>query len=413
MRKSNIGVLTTVLAVLLIVGVNPGVCSDRVVPIGASFNMTGSYKNVEACMGFKNYLEYVNDQGGVDGIKTTLLWTDDAGETSRGLAMYRRAKDAKCLAFFVSSTGLGMALKKKAAKDHIPLISMVVTDFLLESPPQMLYNMHASFCTQASTMLGYIEKTWDKKAKGREPKIGFLVWENPIGKAPVPYCQKFARDRGWGVGPTLTFGPTTLVFKSQLKALHSAGCDYVLTFFAGAQSLPITQENFRQGFNKDMVMFFPNAVYTTASVLKTLDPEQTDGTLLVNTFVMPDEDQPAVGLVKSIMEKYRGTVIKEPTRWDDYCFGIQYGMILEEAIKRAVAKVGPDKLDGNAFKKYGLDTISDLDTKGLSMGVSFTDYENDRVACKGARILKMQNKVPVRVTPWTKFTYKGGEYKGK
>ena len=410
-RKKKI--LLVALSILVMGMFVPGASGEKVVQLGASFNMTGLYQGVEMCMGYKNYFEYVNDQGGINGVKTNLIWTDDAGETSRCLALYRRAKDAGCLAFYVSTTGQGMALKKRAAKDNIALVSQVVTDVLLETPPQWLYCMHASFCTQSNTSLSYIEKTWDKAAKGRAPKIGFLVWENPLGKAPVPYCQKFARDRGWSVGPMLTFGVTTLVFKSQLKALHDAGCDYVLAFFAGSQILPITQENHRQGYNKKMTMVYPDSVFPFWAVIEKLDHKQTDGILFVNAFALPDEDVPAVPLVRSIMEKYRGALTKHPNQWDQYCFGIQYGMIVTEAIKRAIAKVGFEKLDAKAFKNHGLDTISDLDTKGLSMGVSFTDYKFDRVACKGARMVEFRSGKPVIISPWMKSTYKGGEFKGK
>lgn len=413
MRRGTFRFILAIMAFVFLLIPVTGSSADKTIQLGASFNMTGHYENTEMCMGYKNYLEYINDQGGISGLKTNLMWTDDAGETNRGLAMYRRAKDAEALCFFVSTTGLGMALKKRAAKDGIPLVSMVVTDMVLETPPQWLYNMHATFCTQANTALTYIEKTWDKAAKGRLPKIGFLVWENPIGTAPIPYCQKFALDRGWGVGPTLTFGFTTLVFKSQLKALNDAKCDYVFSFFSGSQLLPITQENFRLGSNKDMIMVYPDAVYPMWGVIEPLDRNQTDGILFVNVMCMPDEDVPGVPFVRSLMEKYRGAVVKTSGEWDQYCYGVQYGIIVTEAIKRAIAAVGPDKLTGEAFKKFGLDTISDLDTKGVTMGVSFTDYEFDRVACKGARILKMENRKPVPVTPWMKFTYKGGEYKGK
>ena len=82
-------------------------------------------------------------------------------------------------------------------------------------------------------------------------------------------------------------------------------------------------------------------------------------------------------------------------------------MELEGALKSAVAKVGYEKLNGQAMKE-ALETL-ELDVP-FSMGVSFAVYQGDRVAQKGFRMIEIQNNNPTPIIDFTPWYYVAQSY---
>jgi hypothetical protein len=71
---------------------------------------------------------------------------------------------------------------------------------------------------------------------------------------------------------------------------------------------------------------------------------------------------------------------------DMYINGLLSGMIIVEAIKLSLDEVPPDKLTGEALKKYGLDRIRNFDAMGLTPPFSY--YQGDLDSHIGQRQVK-------------------------
>ena len=147
--------------------------------------------------------------------------------------------------------------------------------------------------------------------------------------------------------------------------------------------------------------------FTLVDAILTLPPEVTEGALFATLFLLREEGGAGVEFVEGLMQKYQGKVYDTYGNWDDYCYGVQFAMELEGALKSAVAKVGYEKLNGQAMKE-ALETL-ELDVP-FSMGVSFADYQGDRVAQKGFRMIEIQNNKPTPIIDFTPWYYVAQSY---
>ena len=71
-------VLALVLAVVASSCAAPQASPEKEIPVGNRFTLTGPIAStaVPACYGFADYMNLVNERGGIDGVKINVLWRD-------------------------------------------------------------------------------------------------------------------------------------------------------------------------------------------------------------------------------------------------------------------------------------------------------------------------------------------------
>ena len=111
------------------------------------------------------------------------------------------------------------------------------------------------------------------------------------------------------------------------------------------------------------------------------------------------KDVPMMKTAEEIFNKYKGA----PCIGVNYMCGILNGMVIEEALGRALDKVGYENLTPEAVFE-ALTTIDKLDTGGLSGPISFTDGgPGDRYGMSQVIILEVAETEPlemVDVSDW-------------
>lgn len=128
-----------------------------------------------------------------------------------------------------------------------------------------------------------------------------------------------------------------------------------------------------------------------------------NGNLVVMAFVNKEESTPGAKLMIDLQKKYNKGVVNWG-RWEEYAWGFHTVYVTLAAIEKALQKIPGNKLTGADVKKYGLDTLN-IDTQGLSMGASYTDYPGKRNATIGAKLYEMRDAKLVPKTDWIKFVY--------
>src|SRR3712207_5373463 len=108
------------------VGGGPGAKDSGPIKIGAICDLTGATSDVGVpyCNGEKDYVEFINGQGGVKGRQVQLIADDYAYQVPRAEELYNRlVNQERVVAVMAWGTGDTEALRPKVTQDKIPFLS--------------------------------------------------------------------------------------------------------------------------------------------------------------------------------------------------------------------------------------------------------------------------------------------------
>ena len=87
---------------------------------------------------------------------------------------------------------------------------------------------------------------------------------------------------------------------------------------------------------------------------------------------------------------------------DMYINGILSGMVIAEGVRLALEKVPPDKLNGEAIKKYGFDRINGFTGMGLTKSITY--LPDDHIGPKQVRYWVVRNGYVEPISDWMPTT---------
>ena len=387
---------------------NLNAAPDVVVKIGAAFDITGPYSDLGMLRAYEDCVKWTNEQGGFKDVngktcKIKLVWQDCASDIPKGMAAYKDFKAKGCVVQYYSSTGQNFALKKRAKKDKVPLVSQLVSNIVFEGEDSWVYSQ-AGQREGAIQALDALKTVLTKLYKKDKPaKIGFLGWNNLVGEDYVPYAKAYAKLLGFEIGPEEYFSPKALDVTPQLRKLADAKCDFVFLSLAGGQEAMIVKNQYDLGLKKDFRFIVLGPSVVAWATIRHMDAKYYNGNLIQSTFATQDDDSEGAKLMINLQKKYH----KGEIMWDlfeDYAWGFHGAYVTVKAIELALKTVPGDKLTGADVKKYGLDKL-DINTIGLSMGASYANYPGDKNATIGGRLFEERDGKMVPLTDWIGNSY--------
>lgn len=212
--------LFTLLVTVLILSACGGDDEEKgEIHIGALYDQTGPTSDVgqDYALGVQEAIDYVNDQGGING-KTIVLHGYDYGyDQSRAATLYAQMKDQdKVIAILGWGTGDTEALRASVADDEMPYVSASYSAHLTD-PSVARYNLFNSsdYSTNARAALtAWFDEIWMKDARfqsrrdaGEKPRlINFYALEHPYASAPIQALKEHAEMLGFEIGPDQNVG---------------------------------------------------------------------------------------------------------------------------------------------------------------------------------------------------------------
>ena len=103
----------------------PGLGAEKYVSYLSLADYTGPIAglNVPADMGCEDYFKYLNERGGVQGIKVKFIGVDTRYDVARGVSAYKRYRRVhKLLVANAINTGLGKALVPLVKRDKVLVV---------------------------------------------------------------------------------------------------------------------------------------------------------------------------------------------------------------------------------------------------------------------------------------------------
>jgi len=370
---SLIGVLALFLA-------GPSGASGAEVVVGEVCALTGptSLTHLLCMSGTKDYVEYINGQGGIKGakgeVKIRYINYDSQYVAAKAKDGFTRLREQGMIVLTHCASAHSDALLAEHERYKIPLVtgSLGVSSMWSE---WVYANYHPGIANMIRTWAVWVKSKWEKEGKpGGELILGAVESDEPWAPLALWGIDEFSKEQNLKI-VTDKMPKGTTDATPQLTRLKQAGAREIFVLASAGGSVVVLKSAKSMGLNIPLTQC---AASTLGDIIDLGGAELAVG-YQGEYFYQPVAKNPQIPdsegmkLAKMLWEKNRP---REKMR-DMYINGLLSGMIIVEGIKLALNEVPPDKLDGEALKKFGLDKIRNFDGMGLTVPISYIPGDLD------------------------------------
>ena len=156
--------------------------TDKSIKIGASFPITGAAASLGVYLAEaeRNYVNYINDQGGIHGRKLDLVMEDDRYIIPPAIAALKKMlyKDKIFAMFGPGSASILNVLWKKIQDEKLPTISLVTPEVAFNPPMKYIFGVMDTYPGQAKVLVDYMIKDFGIK----KPRVAIVYPDTKNGK---------------------------------------------------------------------------------------------------------------------------------------------------------------------------------------------------------------------------------------
>ncbi|HEY4409528.1 MAG TPA: ABC transporter substrate-binding protein [Acidimicrobiia bacterium] len=337
-----------------------GAAAKEDIKVGAIFDLSGPTADIGTpyADGIKDYVEYRNSTGGVDGHKLALSWQDFKYDPTVAGQLYGQYVSEGAKVFMGWGTADTEALRPRVTTDKVPFMSASNAETLTD-PTVTPYNFFpgASYSQQMRIILQYIAD----HNKGKVA-VAFFHHDSPFGTSPLEDGKKYIADKKLSIDFSdyaMAKGATDYVAQiGQAKAKNSK---YIII-----QNVPspaaVLATNLASAKSTAQIVclnYCANEIYVKKA------GAAAEKTIGVVPFAPPVAGLAGLDEINNFL-KSKNT--DAAAKGQGYVQGWYTMAVMSEGIKNALAAGGT--LDGPAIKA-GLEKIKDFKT-GVSDPISFS-----------------------------------------
>jgi branched-chain amino acid transport system substrate-binding protein len=384
-RISQLVLLVVVLAGLL--GCQPG--TPDIVKVGAIFDLTGATSDVSVpyANGVRDYVEYINAQGGINGRKIQLIDHDYGYNIERAKALYDKLiKEDKVIAIMGWGTGDTEALRERIAADKVPFMSASYAEELTiaaKSPYNFLIGV--TYSDQMRIALQYIRNNWQDAS--RPPRVAFIYNDTAFGKSPIEDGRAYAAAHDIQIVADTVIPLAVIDATSELKKMAEARPDYAIVQQTTGPASIIVLNAHQLGLPTKFVVLN----WAADEKFISLCGQAAEGVLGTVPFPFISENAPGLKEISKFNEA-RG--VKAASRNIRYVQGWVTMQVMAEGIRLAGNNLTGEKI------RQALETMTGLNLGGITPPITFSATSHKGVAA--LRIYQVQNGQWVPVTDYIK-----------
>jgi branched-chain amino acid transport system substrate-binding protein len=390
LRRPSAGSIPTLLLSLLALalvacGGGDGEAADPSsgpVKVGAVFDLTGPTSDVGTTYseGIRGYVDWLNQNGGVDGRPIELLYQDYGYKVDQAEQLYSQFTGEGVVAFQGWGTGDTEALRGRIADDHVPFMSASLSH-VLGDPAEAPYNFLSgtSYTHQIMIVLDWLVEN------GKTGPVALMHNPSPFGLSPFQQGGKEYAD-SLGIDLSAHEMPRAATdYSAELTRIAQSGAKTVIVQNTSGPAAVALGNARDLGLELDFVCLN----WCTTAVLVELGGEAADGVYGSVIFAPPGEGVEGLADADAYL-RTKGSSIEEK--------GLLYGQgwwvmaFMTEGIRRAAAT---GEVTGESIRA-ALETLDGLETGGVTSPVTYT--ATDHRGIKGMRIFQVQGGKWVPVT---------------
>jgi branched-chain amino acid transport system substrate-binding protein len=221
------------------------------IKIGVIADLTGATGAVGTPYneGMLGYVEWVNDQGGVDGRDIEAISKDYRYEVPEAERLYKEYVNEGVVAIQGWGTGDSEALMSKVKADELPFMSASYAEVLTD-PEQAPYNfvVAPTYSDQARVALNWIAED------GPGSEVAMFHHDSPFGLAPVEDAEKWVADQGLDLKLKAYPMPADAAnFVGLLTQANKQGAKYIIIQNVSSPAAQVAKDIDSQGLDMKIV----------------------------------------------------------------------------------------------------------------------------------------------------------------
>lgn len=320
------------------------------------------------------FYTWVNETNYIPGIKLDYVNEDDRYDRANIVTAYKRLAEKNPLVVQAYTGDNAEVLKPIGERDKVPIVVYGGGTAAID-PPGWTFVVSAMYDSIAFANLNWIEATWDTAKMGRKAKYAQVGWDHAMGKTAVEPSQLYVQNRlknvVWAGAEIVP--PRTMDLSAVAIRLKATDPDYVWMALIAPPASSLVKSAKGLGMDPKKFIWGDYSTFMWDTVLRVLSKEDIEGNLYSTSFFPKSVKTPEMQRMFELWDKYVKRTPYPPE------IGLQVGynpaQVIVEGIKRAVAKVGADKVDGTALYE-ALQTIKDFKT-GTMLPVNFGPDRRD------------------------------------
>jgi len=397
---TKLGIILAMAALLIMLPLTDSHAVKLKVGVLADFTGAAAVMSAPAANGTMDYLKHVNENlKGIFGNPIDIDWLDCKFKPSLATDAYHRMKDQNALCVLAVNSPYVRGTMPFIVKDKMPLITLAnnlpfVYKVTPKFPSEWVYGTGGCAAEEYTSFVLWALKNWKKD---RPIRLVLAYPDNSYGKALLQGFPKWVEKKkgvevvGKEIVPMNPDDATSYLIK-----IKKYNPDYVL-LRCMANGIAIFLKDAKQVGMKAPII--GNYVGKPGDIERLVaSRDLLDGFMIANLYgVLEDKGSWGMALAEKVAQQYQKKSLK--SLGSMYWWGVGVGMIVEEALRVAVEKVGAEKLTSAIFKESGLDKVNNLDTGGI-MG-TITIRPGDHRSIVQHRIIGYQNGKLKILQGWT------------
>ncbi|MFC1823910.1 ABC transporter substrate-binding protein [Thermodesulfobacteriota bacterium] len=388
--KKSLTVLLAIVMIFLFAGYSyadaRGVTEDSV-KLGLVIAVTGpsgvlAKPLIEA---LQDYFGYINDQGGVNGRKISMVIEDDQNKAPKSVAAVNKLihRDKVLTIMTTGGSNQTIANFKNIEKFKITNVPNGLMDEFYEPYKKYVFPYGCPYNAQFRCMVDYLYN--DLKVKN--PRIGVVYAKKEYGKLGLKATRERVEAYGGKLACELVLPLGSVDASSQVLTLQKNKVDYVITCLVLPAIVPLLKTYQKYNYNPKATFGF---VFSMDPLLLAMVGDAAKSYIGATFMGTWTSDDPGIRLARELAKKNNRKIGLKT----QYLHGLGYGMIFVEAIKRAGKNLNPDSLQ-KAFE-----TFRNFETGGIWTPLTYTSKSHKPPEL--IRFFKpdLQNKNFNQVTDW-------------
>jgi len=355
-----------------VVGTAPALAEDKepiIFTTAMDFTTVYTFLTDEYSEGQRDYITWINENGGIDGHPIELSISDTGNEPQRGIEAYNRAKDDGAVLVDFLSTPVARAMVNRVNDDEIPMITALhgrgdASDG--EVFPYVLPIM-ATYWAQAAILVDYINEN-EGGMKGK--KLAHVYIDSPFGKEPIPVLEKLAEKLDFEL-KTFPYASPGNEQSSTWSEVRRFKPDHVIIWGAGGGQAVSVKDAIRNGLKPEQVY---SVVWLAEADMESVGTDIAKGVRKYQVAASGTDSEVLQEIMKNVVDAGKGAGDKKNVGRTYYNIGVATMAISAEAARLAMEEYGAP-LTGEKLAK-GFEKIEDFDAKGLMAPVTITNKDH-------------------------------------
>jgi branched-chain amino acid transport system substrate-binding protein len=305
-----------------------------------------------------DYMNLVNANGGINGVKLSWEECETEYNASRGVECYERLKTKSGGASLVEplATGIAYGILDRVGTDKVPMTTLGYgrSDAANGKVFPYVFPLITSYWSQAAGMMKYLGDKSGGMAKLKGKKIVHLYHDSAFGKEPIPVFDEMARQYGFELIKIAVAHPGNEQ-QSQWLQIRQAKPDYVILWGWGVMNAVAIQTAQRNGFPREKML----GVWWAGSEEDTIPAGPAATGYSSMTFNTPGNYPVLDQIRKKVYDANKGNLSDKSRIGSVYHMrGVTAGILWVEAIRVAQEKFGKGKVMTGEQVRWGLENLN-------------------------------------------------------